>query len=91
MPATAQALRGTNVDYASSLAEVLREAEAVVVLTAWPEFQQVPELLRRRTQQPVVVDGRRVLDKDRVLRYEGIGLGRSSAKAVFQSNAHGLL
>ncbi len=52
----------------------LDEAEAVVVVTPWDQFQDVPAILRRRAPQPVLVDCRRAYDKNCVDRYEGIGL-----------------
>jgi hypothetical protein len=33
----------------------------------------VPDLLRGRAKQPVVIDGRRVLRADTLARYDGIG------------------
>ena len=56
------------------LPEAVRDADAVVLVTRWDEFLQLPELLRQRERQPVVIDGRRMLDKASVPRYEGIGL-----------------
>lgn len=64
--------------YAMTLAEAIEGADAIVVLTAWPEFQALPDLLDRLPSPPVVVDGRRVLDPRRVRRYEGIGLGQAT-------------
>jgi UDPglucose 6-dehydrogenase/GDP-mannose 6-dehydrogenase len=52
----------------------LDDAEAVVVVTPWEQFQDVPDVLRRRTPQPVLVDCRRAYDKHCIDRYEGIGL-----------------
>lgn len=60
--------------YCDSLAAAIAEADAVIVVTPWKEFEIVPELLRQRNPQPVLVDGRRAYDKHSVARYEGIGL-----------------
>jgi UDPglucose 6-dehydrogenase len=43
-------------------------------MTRWSEFDGLPDLLDGRNPQPVVVDDRRMLDKRRIARYEGIGL-----------------
>jgi UDPglucose 6-dehydrogenase/GDP-mannose 6-dehydrogenase len=91
IPATQRVLQSIDLEYASSLPDVLRDADAVVLLTAWPEFQEVPRLLETHALAPVVVDGRRVLDKTRVRRYEGIGLSGMSSNADLESNVHGLL
>jgi UDPglucose 6-dehydrogenase/GDP-mannose 6-dehydrogenase len=56
------------------LPEALRNAQAVVLVTRWAEFQKVPQLLAALEPQPLVVDGRRMLAKDSVSRYAGIGL-----------------
>lgn len=62
-----------SVCYARSLADAVDGAEAVVLLTRWPEFRRLPELLAGQSPAPLVVDGRRMLDGSTVTRYEGIG------------------
>ena len=47
--------------------------DALLLMTRWPEFEKVPDLLNALHLQPLVVDGRRMLDRIRVDRYEGIG------------------
>ena len=56
-----------------SLSEALEKVDAVVLVTRWDEFRAVPELLKNKNPQPVFVDGRRLLDKTTIERYEGIG------------------
>jgi UDPglucose 6-dehydrogenase len=63
------------IEYADSLRNAVAGADAIVLLTAWLEFQMLPGLLDGLEPPPVVVDGRRVLDKTRLRRYEGIGWG----------------
>lgn len=62
------------LELAESLEEALRDADAAVLVTRWKEFDRVPALLDGLPSQPVLVDGRRMLDKTSVERYEGIGL-----------------
>jgi UDPglucose 6-dehydrogenase/GDP-mannose 6-dehydrogenase len=62
------------VRYADSLENALRGADAVVLVTSWEVFRSVPDMLARASNPPLVVDGRRMLDKSRVARYAGIGL-----------------
>jgi UDPglucose 6-dehydrogenase/GDP-mannose 6-dehydrogenase len=69
---TAQELKLTK-----TLHEALLHADAVVLVTRWDEFKQVPDLLKQLTPQPLFVDGRRLLDKTRIMRYAGIGLEAS--------------
>jgi len=48
--------------------------QVIILLTRWNEFFEIPKLLSGRNPQPVVIDGRRMLDKWSVASYEGIGL-----------------
>jgi len=73
-PPAQAALGHYEVKYAASLEQAVTGADAVVLLTAWNEFLHLPELLARMGDPPVVIDGRRMLDKQLVARYEGIGL-----------------
>lgn len=63
-----------NIAICDSLHQAIDGVEAIVLLTRWQEFTTVPELLLRINQSPLVVDGRRMLEKSKIKRYEGIGL-----------------
>ena len=65
------------IKYSSSLKDALSRAQALVVMTHWDEFDQLPELIASLDPQPLVVDGRRMLDKKKFTLYEGIGLGEN--------------
>ncbi|QOJ32525.1 MAG: UDP-glucose/GDP-mannose dehydrogenase family protein [Gammaproteobacteria bacterium] len=67
-------LAGLPIEYAASLAAVVRDVDAIILVTRWDEFLGLPALLQKLPSQPVVVDGRRMLPKHAVARYEGIGL-----------------
>jgi UDPglucose 6-dehydrogenase len=62
-----------DVTAAASLREAVAGAEVVVLVTRWPEFGQLEEVLRASGDRPLVVDGRRVLNPGSFQRYEGIG------------------
>lgn len=62
------------ITVASSMEEALRNVEAVLVMTTWNVFRNLPELLQKRQSQPLVIDARRMFDKKAFTRYEGIGL-----------------
>lgn len=70
----ARRVLGGAIAYADTLADCLNDADAVVLLTRWKEFDAVPELLRTAVHAPLVIDGRRQLDKNAVAHYAGIGL-----------------
>jgi UDPglucose 6-dehydrogenase/GDP-mannose 6-dehydrogenase len=62
------------VNYCESLEVALTDIDAVIVVTPWKEFRDVPALVQERQPHVVFVDGRRAYDKERVAKYEGIGL-----------------
>jgi len=57
-----------------SLTQAITDVEAVVLVTSWREFKTLPESLAGINPQPVVIDGRRMIEKNSIARYEGIGL-----------------
>lgn len=64
---------GTPLRYAPGMAEAVRGARAVLLVTRWDEFRGLPEVLKQVNPGAVVVDGRRFLDRSRIGAYEGIG------------------
>lgn len=62
------------VDYVDSLESCLENIEVAVLITRWDEFNRLPELLSKMKTPPLLVDGRRMLDKNSIPRYVGIGL-----------------
>jgi UDPglucose 6-dehydrogenase/GDP-mannose 6-dehydrogenase len=58
----------------ATLEDALMDADAVVLVTRWKEFEAVPDILKESNPQAVFVDGRRMLGKNKFKLYEGIGL-----------------
>lgn len=67
-------LYGDQLRYADDLEDAVSGSQAILLMTRWSEFERLPSLLRSHDPQPLVVDGRRLLNPDSVERYEGIGL-----------------
>lgn len=65
---------GRAIAFCDDLVPTLEGVEAIVLVTCWEEFKRVPELLCQLNSQPLFIDGRRMLDKCAVAKYEGIGL-----------------
>ena len=63
--------------FAPTLSQAIEGAEAVVLLTRWPEFEELPCLFSTMKEEPVLIDGRRMLEKCSVQKYEGVGLSSS--------------
>ena len=62
------------VKYTDSLEGVLKNAEAILIMTRWAEFNALPEILATLGDAPIEIDGRRMLDKAEIENYDGIGL-----------------
>jgi UDPglucose 6-dehydrogenase/GDP-mannose 6-dehydrogenase len=60
--------------FCDNLECTIEDVHAVVLLTRWKEFTEIPRLLARLDKQPLFIDGRRMLDKNTISRYEGIGM-----------------
>jgi len=73
-PKGREAFGEDEVLFASSLVECLEDVDAVLVLTAWRDFSSLSSVLTEMERAPIVVDGRRALDKNEFEFYEGIGL-----------------
>jgi UDPglucose 6-dehydrogenase len=63
---------------AESALDAVEGADAVVLVTEWPEFAELDwDEVKRRMRSPVVIDGRNFLDREALLAagftYEGIG------------------
>jgi UDPglucose 6-dehydrogenase len=77
-----RALAG-DVEAATSAGEALGGADACVVQTAWPAYEELgPEVFLDRMREPLVVDGRRTLDPSEMwsagVDYRAVGLGRGT-------------
>ena len=74
------------ISYCDTLRVAVKDVDAVVVVTPWEEFRQVPALLKNCEPQPVFVDSRRNFDKTQMARYEGIGLAKVNPDCVTSTN-----
>jgi len=63
-----------DIVFCDDLLQTIENVEAIVILTCWDEFAKIPDFLTHLNMPPVVIDGRRMLDKCQIKRYEGIGL-----------------
>ena len=73
------------LDYSNSALDALAQADAVVLVTEWPEFIELDwKQVAQGMNGKVVIDGRNVLDAEQLraagLVYEGIGRGHDDAQ-----------
>lgn len=64
----------SDVRYAGTVDAAIDSVDAILLITRWSEFDELPAKLSMLNNPPLLVDGRRMLDKTSVPRYEGIGL-----------------
>jgi UDPglucose 6-dehydrogenase len=67
-----------SVERVDSVFEAVRDADAAVIVTEWSELRELArEDVRRAMANPLIIDGRNLLDPDAVRRagfaYEGVG------------------
>jgi UDPglucose 6-dehydrogenase/GDP-mannose 6-dehydrogenase len=72
-------LKGLPIKIAKTELEAIKGADAVIVVTAWNQYKKLsPQFFKKNMKRPVVVDGRRIYDKNKFLKtgiiYKGIGL-----------------
>src|SRR5690606_3855627 len=60
--------------FEADLAAAIEGTDAVMLVTSWPEYREVPALMKRLGSTAPVIDGRRLLDRTAVPHYSGIGL-----------------
>jgi UDPglucose 6-dehydrogenase/GDP-mannose 6-dehydrogenase len=70
----AELVFGGAVRFEDTLEDVIKDVDAILVMTRWEHFERLPELLRQTSTSPAVIDGRRLISKAAVENYEGIGL-----------------
>jgi len=75
----AAAARGLDAQFCADAYDAAREADAVVLITEWPEFLELDwARLRELMRRPLIVDGRNALDRCQLLweGFEYCGIGR---------------
>jgi UDPglucose 6-dehydrogenase/GDP-mannose 6-dehydrogenase len=63
----------SRVHHHNDLPASIENADVVVIVTRWDEYLDLPTILQETKKQPLVVDGRRMLEPGSVARYRGIG------------------
>ena len=58
-----------SIEYAGSIQDTLKDADACLIMTEWPEFSQISDDFQLMKQPPVILEGRRMIQRPDV---EGI-------------------
>lgn len=67
-----------SVQYNSTALGALKNADALLVMTEWPQFRKIKAaLIKKQLKNPIVVDARNLLDEKKLtkagLKYQGVG------------------
>jgi UDPglucose 6-dehydrogenase len=63
-----------SVVFADTLEAAVASVDAVLLVTRWEQFRKLPLLLSAAAKPPLLIDGRRMLERSAYERYEGVGL-----------------
>jgi len=66
-------IRKPDVTLTNELADALARADVALLVTRWDAYRDVPAILAALDNPPLLVDGRRMLDRRSVAEYAGIG------------------
>jgi UDPglucose 6-dehydrogenase len=70
----AEKIFGDKVLFREDLSAAIANVDAILIMTRWQHFDALPAMLKDLPNPPLVIDGRRMLEKTALHRYEGIGL-----------------
>jgi len=73
------------IHYCDSALQVAEDADAIVLVTEWPEFRVLDlDLVARQMAQPILVDGRNLFDPiaARLAGFDYCGIGRTESPRV---------
>jgi UDPglucose 6-dehydrogenase len=62
------------ITFSASLKDLISQVDAALIFTAWDEFKKLPDLITANAREVLIIDGRRMLGKNSIKNYEGIGL-----------------
>lgn len=66
------------IKYAKDVYDASRDADALVIITEWPEFREMDlERIRKNLKKPIIIDGRNLFEKSQMetLGFEYVGIG----------------
>tara|TARA_X000000950_G_C13916612_1_gene661351 strand:- start:3174 stop:4502 length:1329 start_codon:yes stop_codon:yes gene_type:complete len=62
------------VFFSKSLEDCIKSSDVIIITTPWKEFLKLPFYLDKLEISPLVIDGRRILNKNSIKNYRAIGL-----------------
>lgn len=79
----AKRILGTDkIEFPDSMADAVQNADVIIIITKWDEFEELINYVKYMEHQPLIIDGRRMLNKGDFKDYLGIGLYPYLSKAI---------
>lgn len=74
-----RAIFNNNIEFGSNMYDILKGADALIILTEWNEFKQADfEKIKGNLRVPRIIDGRNIYDRDKLkemgFEYYGVGV-----------------
>ena len=63
-----------SISYKDTIKDTIIGSDIVILLTSSVEFSNISSIIDKQDIIPLVIDGRRFLDKNKFKKYEGIGI-----------------
>jgi UDPglucose 6-dehydrogenase len=79
---SARRIIGEKITYASSIQACLKDADACLLVTGWPEFKKLKDSHFSGMKNPLLIDGRRIIDPTTLRKTKYIGIGFGPARLV---------
>jgi len=73
---------GGELTWHSDLTTAIRDVEAILVTARWEQYAKLPGMLQDESISPLVIDGRRMLDKTLLPNYAGIGISEPLSRTL---------
>lgn len=61
-------------EFVDSIERAITASDAIVLVTRWPEFAKLPEIMKSMNITAPLIDGRRMIEAKSVPKYVGVGL-----------------
>ncbi|NYZ77731.1 UDP-glucose/GDP-mannose dehydrogenase family protein, partial [Candidatus Micrarchaeota archaeon] len=61
-----------DVEYAASAKDAIENSDACLIVTEWDEFKRLTDEDFTKMKNKVILEGRRILDRTKVTKFEGI-------------------
>ena len=61
-----------NINYASDAKSAIKNSDACLLLTEWPEFKKLSDKDFSKMRKKIIIEGRRILDRRKIKSIEGV-------------------